>query len=167
MGRAWAGLCVVCLFGAPLRASDAVPHVRGTAKISEALVASAIRESLTVANLARQLDRTDVFVYVEVAPIDIRTAKTVLLAAPGPFRYLLISIHLDQPPDQRVVLLGHELQHAVEISEAADVRDDASLAALYRRIGWKAGGEKKFETLLAQAAGARVRRDLVSRAGVR
>jgi hypothetical protein len=163
MGRVWAGLCVVCLFAAPLRASEAVPHVRGTGKFARAVVASAIRASLTIADLVQRLERSDVFVYVEVAPIEVRTAKTILLAAPGPFRYLLVSIHIDQPPDQQIVLLGHELQHALEIAEAPGVRDDAALAALYRRIGWMAGGANKFETHLAQATGARVRRDLVAR----
>ena len=32
-------------------------------------------------------------------------------------------------------MLGHELQHAVEIAEAVDVIDAASMATLYRRIG--------------------------------
>jgi len=31
--------------------------------------------------------------------------------------------------------LGHELQHAVEVASAPDVREDGSLERLYRRIG--------------------------------
>jgi hypothetical protein len=43
------------------------------------------------------------------------------------------------------------------------VRDNGTLAALYRRIGWSAGADNKFETNMAQAVGARVKRDIQSK----
>jgi hypothetical protein len=137
--------------------------VRATGPFSKKLLAAAIAHSPTVADLVQRLERSDVFVYVEVATIDIPTAKTVLLATPGPYRYLLVSINYGQSPEQRAILLGHELQHAVEISEAPEVRDSGTLRALYRRIGWSAGAADKFETYLAQATGARVKRDIQSK----
>jgi hypothetical protein len=146
----------------PVQAWDLSSHVRTTGKIAQQVVASAVEQSPTVAHLIGQLDQSDVFVYVSVLPIDIPTAKTVLLASPGQFRYLHIYINSAQTPKQRVILLGHELQHALEIADAPEVRDGQTMAALFRRIGWSAGAPDKFETHLAQAVGARVRRDLLS-----
>jgi hypothetical protein len=165
MGHVWAGLCVVYLLGAPGSVPDLSSHVRATDKAARQVVASAIERSPTVAHLITQLNRSDVFVYVSVRGIDIPTAKTVLLASPGKLRYLHVLINVTQSPGQRLVLLGHELQHALEIANAPEVRDRATLAALFRKIGWTAGSPNKFETHLAQEVGARVRRDLVIRSG--
>lgn len=167
MGQVWAGVIVVCLIAAPARAAgsaaDDARHVRGTGRLANTVIALAIEHSPTVADLIGQLDRSDVFVYVNVAPLDLPNAKTGLLASPGPYRYLLVSININRSPGQQVVLLGHELQHALEIAEAPDVRDGRTMAALFRRIGWSSGATNQFETHLAQAIGDRVRRDLGAR----
>ena len=147
------------------KAQSTAHRVRGTGKIAESLIKSAAERSPTVSYLLRRLDKSDVFVYLTVGYTDVPTAKTVLLACPGPYRYLHVTINAAQPPAQKVVLLGHELQHALEIAEAPEVRDNTPMAALFRRIGWRAGSANKFETHLAQAVGARVRRDLVSSGG--
>jgi hypothetical protein len=167
MGQVWAGLCVVCLLASPASAGtqreEPSSNVRGTGKLAKKLIASATEHSPTVEYLIRRLNESDVFVYVTVTQIDIPTAKTVLLACPGPYRYLHVSINATLPPEERLVLLGHELQHALEIADAPEVRDNLTMAALFKRIGWRAGAPNKFETHLAQAMGARVRRDLISR----
>jgi hypothetical protein len=42
-------------------------------------------------------------------------------------------------------LLGHELQHAVEIAERDEVRDEDAVRRLYKEIG-RAGPRDSFET---------------------
>ena len=72
------------------------------------------------------------------------------------------------PADRRAAALGHELQHAVEIADAAWVVDHASFAALYRDIGYESGGDLHancFETPEAIRLGARVLAEFRAAAG--
>jgi hypothetical protein len=61
-----------------------------------------------------------------------------------------------------VAILGHELQHAVEVANAPWVVDEASLAEEYRRIGFPSHADHgmSFESRAAIDAGQRVLRDL-------
>ena len=59
------------------------------------------------------------------------------------------------------VLLGHELQHAIEVAQEAWVHDQATLTALYQRIGMH-GGHHVYDTIAAQQVGRMVRRELLA-----
>ena len=78
------------------------------------------------------------------------------------FRYVRASISPDQTFDQLIATIGHELQHAVEVTEDAAVLDEKSLVALYRRIGVHndAVAPARWETAAAQQTGSQVRREL-------
>jgi hypothetical protein len=166
MGRVGAVLGVVCLMATSLSAREESPHVRGVSGYARWLVDVSRAHSPTVSALARRLAASDVVVYVRIAPIGTGTAKTVLLNGNGRIRYLLTTIDISHDPDGLVEMLGHELQHAVEIADARQVRDEAGLAALYERIGLHSGSRNRFETTLAQEMGRRARRDLVNRPAV-
>lgn len=164
MGRVKAVVCAVCLFAwTTAAAAGEMPHVRGAGGYARWLVEIGLVESPTVAALAQRLASSDVVAYVEVVPLSNGTAKTVLLNAAGPVRYLLISIDADRTPDVLLEMLGHELQHAVEIADAKDVRDEAGLVALYKRIGLHRSATTRFETALAREMGRRTRKDLLDR----
>jgi hypothetical protein len=64
--------------------------------------------------------------------------------------------------DATIALIGHELQHAAEVAAAPDVKDQAGLASLYKRIGEPGGLAHSFDTRAAQNTGQRVRLELVS-----
>ena len=70
-----------------------------------------------------------------------------------------IQISLRGDSEDAVAVLGHELQHAVEVAEAFDVNDQDGLAKLYQRIGIR-GGEHVYDTVAAQQMGKTVRREL-------
>lgn len=163
MGRAGAVLGVVCLLASTVSAKEDLAHVRGTNGYARWLVRTATTYSATVCSLADRLAESDVVAYVRIAPIGTGTANTVLLNAEGPIRYLMITIDDSHDPDGLVEMLGHELQHAVEIANAPEVRDEAGLVALYRRIGLHKNAREKFETAVAQQMGRRARADLVTR----
>jgi hypothetical protein len=163
MGRVGAVLCIVCLLASRAWAEGEFPHVRGTAGHARWLIEMATTYSVTVSALVNKLAKTDVVVYVRIAPIGSGTATTSLLNTSGPIRYLLVSIDTNHTPEEMVGMLGHELQHALEIAEARSVRDEAGLVALYRRIGLHKGAMNRFETHLAQAIGRQARKDLLSR----
>lgn len=163
MGRVGAVLCVVCLLAPQASADSETPHVRGTGGYARWLIGMATTYSVTVSALVARLAKSDVVVYVQIAPIGTGTAKTGILNGEGPIRYLLVSIDSAHDPDGLVEMLGHELQHAVEIAEAPQVRDAAGLVTLYRRIGLHRGATNNFETALAQQMGRRARSDLSNR----
>jgi hypothetical protein len=69
-----------------------------------------------------------------------------------------------QSRTDQIAALGHELQHAVEIADAATAVDQRSLQALYASIGFALeSNRRRYETSAAQAAGNRVRRELSAR----
>ena len=88
----------------------------------------------------------------------------VYLSNEGATRYLLVRIDPWRAPmSERIALLGHELQHALEVAASPEVREEGGLETLYRRIGWE-GMRGQFETKAAQVMGNRVRAQL-SRSG--
>ena len=58
--------------------------------------------------------------------------------------------------------LGHELQHALEIAAAPDVRDTVTLRTHYLRIGYERMGRGYYETDAALEAGRRVSAELAA-----
>lgn len=78
--------------------------------------------------------------------------------------YVRIAIDRRYAGCQRLGILGHELRHAVEIADAASVRDNASLASLYRQIGFRTGQDRedRFDSEAAIDAGHQVEREVVA-----
>jgi hypothetical protein len=57
-------------------------------------------------------------------------------------------------------IVGHELQHALEVALQPSVRDLASFATLYMRIGDQPVRSDRFDTAAAREAGRRVRNEM-------
>src|SRR6185295_3927908 len=107
--------------------------------------------SPTFAHLMARLEKSDVIVYVEEVPrlpaaLD---RRMMMLPTAHGQRYVRIQIALRGAPDDSSAILGHELQHAIEVAHEADVSDQAELAALYQRIGTRSG-DKVYDTFAAQ-----------------
>jgi|SRR4051794_34097496 len=110
------------------------------------LLDDAARRSPTIRELIGRLAGTDVIVYVELTPSpQIDTARTKLVTATASARFLRIGLSTSLSAFEMAPLLGHELQHALEIAEHADVRDDAAVRELYGRIG-RGRGADRYET---------------------
>ena len=58
-----------------------------------------------------------------------------------------------------VALLGHELQHAVEVADAGGIASAEDLRALYQRLGQRTGLDQ-FDTFAARKVGYIVRQEL-------
>ncbi|MEO5761593.1 MAG: hypothetical protein ABIR28_04700 [Vicinamibacteria bacterium] len=129
------------------------------------LLTEAAERSPLVTSLIEELERTDVVVYLtELSPgrPPGPSSYLVFLSEEATTRYLLIRIDKWKlSPFERICLLGHELQHALEVAAAPDVRDTTGLASLYRRIGWESG-ENRFETTAAKSMGFQVKAELLS-----
>ena len=169
-------LCYVVAFAAticaaPARAQDgdspAPRHVRGATEETAALLRELVDRSPTAHALVGRIERSDVTVYVRhewFSSSTLRGRIGFLTSATAP-RLLVIELASRYTRIEQMSALGHELQHAIEISRAPDVHDAGSLAALYRRIGEEVGrlaGSESFETAAAVATGRSVRTELIT-----
>jgi hypothetical protein len=143
-------------------APTASTHVRAITPVGATLLREATSRSMIVQALVRALQKTDVVVYLADSAAGSDDAPRAYLRfvadTPGA-RYLLVCIDpRDAPPPEGVVLLAHELQHALEVAATPSVRDAASLARLYSRIGWKTQAHR-YESQTARDISSRVWRE--------
>jgi hypothetical protein len=144
-------------------AADHVAHVRCLDPAARELLDMAIERSLAIRSFVERLERSDVVVYLQLPgsfeSLDSVSHLTFVSFAAGT-RYLLVQIDpWRTASDARIVLLGHELYHALEIAQEPSVWDALTLRALYRRIGHE-HNTGHFETESARMAGRRVRAEL-------
>ena len=160
--RAWA-LAVAAVIGlaSPAGADATRRAILTDGDCAARLVRAAAAASPTVASLVEELgNSSDVIAVVELTrePFD-ALGDLRLQAVAGGVRYLRIRIKADLKRWEQIAMLGHELQHAREVAQAPDVRDEAGLARLMRRIGREVY-KGRFETAAAIEVAVRVRREI-------
>jgi hypothetical protein len=157
-------LAFIALIGTTsLSAADPVARVRGYSDKETRIIRYLLDRSATGRALVRELEASDVIVYVQLTGDESAgRAATRFVITTGGQRYLRVVIGTMTPQLDRPSLLAHELQHAVEIARAPDVRDDNGMRQLYRRIGDSRHARSDFETAAAREVGARVRRELIA-----
>lgn len=121
---------------AELPSSDEVPRLRSDDPLVIALVADGLGRSETFRQLYERLERSDVIVHARRSRIGLEgTGRNQFVAQAGSYRLVQLTLVVTRRDDSAVALLGHELQHAVELAEARGVRDLKAYQELYRRIG--------------------------------
>lgn len=160
-------LLTLCTGGGAFADPDGLPpwkHVLALSPGAIELIRESVTRSSIVEGLLQELEESRVVVYIsDVMPGAVAGPASYLtyLSNDEKARYLLVRIdRWRTTPFERIALLGHELQHALEVAAAPEVRDSRGLANLYRRIGWESQPDK-FETAAAQAVGNRVRGQVV------
>ena len=140
------------------------PRLRPQDARIKAAITEGMGRSATFKALVDRIESSDVIVYVAMNPTIKSSLSGMLtwMTQAGGFRYVRASISPDQTFDQLIATIGHELQHALEVTEDAAVLDEKSLVALYRRIGVHndAVAPALWETAAAQQTGSQVRREL-------
>ena len=139
-------------------------RVRGATPAINTMLANGVRRSSTFARLVREIDATDVIVYVELIstmPAGLDGRLTFLTHAGG-MRYLRIQVPTNTGRDDLIAVIGHELQHALEVAENQNVQSSEDLAVLYRLIGVQGAGADRFDTVAARSIGRRVRAELLN-----
>jgi hypothetical protein len=127
------------------------------------LIARGVKQSLTFATLVRDLERTDLIVYVEAERLPASlSGRMLMIPTDSRQRFVRIQVRTDCSPEEIISTIAHELRHALEVAEHADVRDVKALEDLYKRIGTPVSGGRGFDTDAAQTAGRTVRRELAS-----
>jgi hypothetical protein len=131
------------------------------ARASTALL-DGVRRSRTFAGLVAGLERSNVITYIELVPgLPPTTEGRLMLASSGKSqRYVRIQVQAFRSPDHIISVIGHELQHALEIAGAPDVYDQSTMRKFYERIGVGRMDVHGFDTEAARLAGDRVRLEL-------
>jgi hypothetical protein len=170
--------CAAIVLGVTLAASTAAAdtpqpfvydnphrHVRPTSSPARELIETGLAQSVTFRRLVHEIEASDVIVYVQLEPRLPTGIGGVLefMGVGGNTRFLRILLGRQFHRPTLVALLGHELQHAVEVADAPGVRSATQLEALYRSIGHPVG-QHRYDSVAARFAGQTVRDELIGRA---
>jgi hypothetical protein len=141
-----------------------VPHVRVRHAALEPLLREAIEMSATTREMVAVLDASDVLVYLELVPGMPATLPAGLTFAGtgGRFRYLRIALNPTNTRWQMITMIGHELQHAVEIAREPKVRSRREMEKFYNRVGLASRNGETWDTVAARDAGRQVAREVKS-----
>jgi hypothetical protein len=154
--------------GAPAPAPGAVGasafrNLRSTQPRIEKLLQLGARRSATFAQLRDRLASSDLIVYVQAVqdlPFRLNGRLAFINSTPTK-RYLRIDVRATLGQHDLLATIAHELQHAVEIAGATDVRDVDSMIGFYRRIGLSRRAVTGFETDAARSTEFRVKSELL------
>ena len=141
-------------------AHRADPHVRGSSTVADAL--DGTRRSYTFARILEAIEEMDLIVYIVSNTQMPATLAGRLMVVPAAHeqRYVRIEVARQGTTEETIATIAHELQHAMEVASAPEVRDDEGLAALYKRIGHGVGGKHAYDTAAARDVGRTVRSEL-------
>lgn len=166
------GLAVFASLGSLHAAGRRCPEVTGAASARVRAVTASVdaalweglRRSATLAALIDRIDRSNDRVYIEDGVLRPKLGSRLrgglshrVVVGPG-FRLLHITV-MATPGDAMIVTIAHELRHAIEVIEAPDAVDTASVGLLYERIGFRTR-PGVYETDAADDAGERVKAEL-------
>ena len=148
------------------RASGTLPpsNLRPQSVRVAAWLARGVEGSATFRALVERINRGDVLVYID-APFNLRSglsaSLTWMAAIPGG-RLVRASLRRSLNDREAVAMLGHELQHVVELLDHPEVRSEAALSDLYHRIGHASTTkDRHWDTPAARRAGEAVRIELL------
>ena len=136
-------------------------HVRGADAVTREWLRIGAAGSPTFRGLLARLVASDVIVYSEVVQrINGGAAGRLFFVTATPAaRYLRIELVPSRVEREMVALFAHELQHAVEIAAAPQVRDSQSLALLY--MGMAENRDRvRYDSVAARLIQERVRSEL-------
>ena len=165
--------CLIALAGAEPPAasngtkavfSDAVAfHVRSTDPRVAHLLEIGAAESQTFRDLLDRLGGSDLIVHVQLVDHLNVAGQTYFVKSIATVRYVRIELGPAGNIWDTIALIGHELQHAVEIAAAPGVRDRQTLAQFYRGMAGNSGSFTDYDSVAARVAEDRVRRELAGR----
>jgi hypothetical protein len=145
--------------------SEAVSfHVRSTDARVRTWFRIGAADSQTFRDLLRALGESDLIVHVQ--PVDrLPTAgQTYFVGATASVRYVRIEVVPSGSTNEMVALIGHELQHAVEIAHEPQIRDRRSLALFYRSIAGNSSATTDYDSVAARIIEDRVKREVAGAA---
>ena len=144
-------------------AGTRIPRVRSHSPEVAALIRGASDASATFRRLIATIDDTDGLVYVDDGKCGhgVQACLPLTVQVSGPFRVLRIKVDARRRDCTLMALVGHELQHAIELLSDPHVTDGVSAYFLLDRLapGGPISDRGSFETAAAERAGLDVRRE--------
>ena len=116
--------------------------VRTTEPEVQALLDHATSRSETFRSLIAALNGSDVIVYVETSVTRAARLRGHLvhrIVAKDTHRYLRLRLNPFGPVEQRIGVIAHELQHALEIAQAPNVGRSETVQSFFELIGFTHG----------------------------
>ena len=168
------GLVLALLPASAARGQDSqarpaiAPHVRPIGSRAAYTLERGLALSPTLRNLVDQLEHSDLIVYIaeDRRRAGHSDASIQFIGAASGFRFVRVTVTISLGLPQRVALLGHELQHALEVAANPEIRDRDSFLRYYEQFGkdvhWLA-----FDSAAALETGERIRRECVLAANIR
>jgi hypothetical protein len=129
----------VALSVASVAGVDIGSHVRISDGDLRVQTSRSAARSETLRSLLQQLDTTSVLVFVDCdwfLPSGV-AGQTTFISALNGLRYVRVAIGCSLPLRQRLPILAHELQHALEIGENPAVTDVESMESYYEGAGFE------------------------------
>jgi len=154
------GVALLCCYSASARAStDITSHVRSSSPALLQLIAEGSERSTTFRRLVDTLNMSSTIVYVEFGfcafgHLDGCLLPYVTESHGTKFvRAIVTPDRTRRTHDQLLALVGHELQHVVEVTEHEEVVDVRSMQTMFDRIGTPLKTGKGYETSAAREVG--------------
>jgi hypothetical protein len=150
-------------------AAATIARIRPMAPYLEAFLKEGMASSATFRALVERIQRSDLVVYIAPGTLDARLrGRLKFMGASGNTRYLRIEVGWLGSEARSIAALGHELQHAVEVADAPEIRDEASFGREFARIGYPSSavqfGEDRYDTRAAVETGYRIWQELATEA---
>lgn len=155
--------CVVIMpmLAGPVPATEPGP-IRAMQPRVEKLLTAGMERSASFRRLVDRIEQSDLIVYVE-ARRDLRDglgASMRFLSRSATHRFVHIRLNAALSPATLVALLGHELQHVVEVADNPQVQSADDMRAFYRQAGLRTGDDS-YDTEAARAMGYQVRAEML------
>lgn len=134
---------------------DGNPAVRADDSYTRGLIDYGIQHSASFAGLVQALEATDLIVIIEADPrlSMALNGYLVYMSTTTACRYVRVRFTTRVSRLRAVPIIGHELQHALEIGLHPEVTDADTMRAMYERIGQRSAGENAFESADAERVG--------------
>jgi len=144
------------------RPVDSVVHLRPEGRVERRVIAEGLCGSPTFRSLVDAIQRSDVIVYVSMRWLGDRRLRGRLdfLTVTATNRVLRARFTFPLDRETRIAVLGHELQHAVEVAGAPGIRTRVAFAAYYRAHGQPARIESAYDTDAARRVEVQIRVEL-------
>ena len=156
-------LVPACFAGTPVHAAP-LPSLRTTDPLLLELLANGRERSATFRHLLARLEQSNLIVHLYRAygPRTGPRGFTRFIGSTGGYRFVQVTIvNAAIASDELVALVGHELQHLIEVVEAPAVVDPETYHDLYRAIGYPSCRLRRcYDTREAVLAGQRILTEL-------
>lgn len=138
MHKPWMMVLMLLTAFLPPEASAHVPRIRVLEPEWATLLGAGVARSETLRRLVADLETSDVIVHIVRTLPDERKSAGALqfVTSSGGFRFLRIRIVAGLSNRLTLSLMGHELQHALEVAREAAVVDQDTFEDLYQRVGF-------------------------------